>query len=111
MPTMDGRREHMLELARRWRDSGVSARTFAQDHGVTAWTLYYWQQRLAGVAARPRRRRSARPALAPVHVVADPVPRADGLEIVLANGDRLRASADVPAETLGRALQALRARC
>lgn len=102
----------MLALAREWRESGLKARTFAQEHGVTTWTLYYWRQRLNGVAPRARRRQRAAPAvLAPVHVVADSAPRVDGLEIVLASGDRLRASGDVPAETLRRALQALRARC
>ena len=39
MLTADIRREQMLELARRWRESGVQARRFAAEHGVTAWTL------------------------------------------------------------------------
>ena len=113
MATPEARREQMLDLARRWRESGVKARTFAEEHGVTAWTLYYWRQRLDGAPARDRRRRRSTPrtTLAPVHVVTDPVPRADGLEILLVSGDRLRASADVSAETLRGVLQVLRARC
>src|ERR1044071_7412574 len=102
----------MLDLARRWRESGVKARPFAQEHGVTAWTLYYWRRRLDGAGPKRRRRRPApRTTLAPVHVVTDPVPRADGLDMLLASGDRLRASAEVPAETLRCVLQALRTRC
>jgi hypothetical protein len=110
MATPEVRREQMLDLARRWRESGVKARTFADEHGVTAWTLYYWRQRLDG-AHRRRRRSTPRTTLAPVHVVTDPVPRPDGLEILLASGDRLCASADVSAETLRGGLRVLCARC
>jgi hypothetical protein len=31
----------MLELAQRWRDNGMKARAFAQEHGVTRWMLNY----------------------------------------------------------------------
>lgn len=41
-------RNKMLALAREWRESGASARVFAQEHGVTTWTLYYWRQRVVG---------------------------------------------------------------
>ena len=114
MSTPESRRAQMLDLARRWRESGAKARPFAQEHGVTPWTLYYWRQRLDGASPkrrRPRRRPARRATLAPVHVVTDPAGREDGLEIVLASGDRLRASAAVSAETLRRVLQVLRARC
>jgi len=35
MQAQEDRRSMMLDLARRWRDSGVKARAFAQEHGVT----------------------------------------------------------------------------
>ena len=113
MATPEARRQQMLDLVRRWRESGVKARTFAKEHGVTAWTLYYWRQRLDGAPAKHQRRRRPTPrtTLAPVHVVMDQVPRADGLEILLASGDRLRASADVSTETVRGVLRLLRARC
>jgi hypothetical protein len=47
MPASDERRTTMFDLVRRWRESGTLARTFAQEHGVTAWTLYYWREQLA----------------------------------------------------------------
>jgi transposase-like protein len=112
MLSPETRREQMLDLVGQWRESGVKARAFAQEHGVTAWTLYYWRQRLDGAGPKRRRRRpTSRATLALVHVVTDPAPRAEGLEIVLASGDRLRASADVSVETLRGVVQALRARC
>ena len=111
MPAQETRRGTMLDLARQWRDSGRKAREFAEEHGVTPWTLYYWRKRLAREERRPRRRRRRPPrvTLAPVQVVADG--RAGELEILLAGGDRVRVSADVPAETLQRVIQVLRTAC
>jgi hypothetical protein len=103
-------RNKMLELARAWQESGAPARHFAQEHGVTTWTLYYWRQRVARqvrAARRPRRMR-----LAPVHVVGTPDGRGyDDLEIVLASGDRVRVSAQVSEEALRRVIEVLRAAC
>src|SRR5437868_7548613 len=53
MQAQEDRRQQMLELARQWRDSGLNARAFAEGHGVTPWTLYYWRERLT----KPERRR------------------------------------------------------
>jgi hypothetical protein len=100
----------MLELARQWRDSGMHARAFAKERGVTPWVLYYWRQRLTGLD-RPRRRRSARRAsLARVRVVPDAHETGD-LEILLVSGDRVRMTASVSVETLRRVVQALRSGC
>jgi hypothetical protein len=102
----------MLELARRWRDSGVKARVFAQEQGITPWTLYYWRQRLASQERPTRqRRRSRRVTLAPVHVVASARDVSGDLEILLANGDRVRVAADVSTDTLRRVVQVLRTSC
>jgi hypothetical protein len=100
-------RTKMLALARAWQESGAPARLFAQQNGVTTWTLYYWRQRVARAARRPRRVR-----LAPVHVVGTPDDRGhDDLEIVLASGDRVRVSAQVSGDALRRVIEVLRAAC
>jgi hypothetical protein len=118
MQAQEDRRNAMLDLARRWRESGAKARVFAQEHGITAWTLYYWRKRLVGVERPVRRRRrlvrrhhstpSVR--LAPVQLVASDGTGTD-LEVMLAGGDRVRVRADVSAETLRRVIQVLRDRC
>jgi hypothetical protein len=111
MPAPDDRRNQMLDLARQWRVSGVKARAFAQEHGITPWTLYYWRERLAD-QERPTRRRKPgrRVTLAPVHVVASAARDESGaLEIVLAGGDRVRVSEGVSPEALRRVVQVLRA--
>jgi hypothetical protein len=105
-------RNKMLELARQWRESGASARVFAQEHGITTWTLYYWRQRVVRhERSTHRRRRPRRVRLAPVHVM--PAADTDGrhLEMLLASGDRVRVSNQVSVETLRGVVQVLRAAC
>jgi hypothetical protein len=112
MPVPEGRRTKMLELVRRWRDSGVKARVFAQEQGVTPWTLYYWRQRLVSLdRSTRRRRRSRRVTLAPVHVVAGARDVGGDLEILLASGDRVRVGAGVSADTLRQVVAVLRTAC
>jgi transposase len=117
MPAPNDRTDHMLDLARRWRESGQSARAFAQEQGVTAWTLYYWRERLVGGhtrrTRRRRKRRSAPPvSLAPVQVVTSNGEKSQSdVEILLASGDRVRVTASVSAETLRRVVAILRTPC
>jgi hypothetical protein len=115
MPAPDDRRTQKLDLARRWQESRRSARVFAQEQGVTPWTLYYWREQLVREQRpkAPRRRRpSRRVQLAPVHIMSG---AEDGsgaeVEIVLASGDRVRVAASVSADTLRRVVQAVRASC
>jgi hypothetical protein len=112
MPAPDDRRNQMLDLARRWRDSGATARAFAQEHGVTPWTLYYWRDRLAK-PDRPKRRsrRAPRVKLAPVRLVAPAADKGGDVEVILVSGDRVRMSTAVSAETLRCVIQVLRTGC
>lgn len=112
MQAQDDKRNAMLDLVRRWRESGATAKAFAQEQGVTPWTLYYWQQGLPS-EARPtrRRRRARRVTLAPVHVVASAAAGGEDLEVILAGGDRVRVPPGVSAEMLRRVVQVLRTAC
>jgi hypothetical protein len=101
----------MLDLARQWRESGASAKAFAQEHGITTWTLYYWRQRVVRQERATRRRRSRRVRLAPVHVMPAATEHISEVEIVLATGDRVRVSAPISEETLRRVIEVLRAAC
>lgn len=108
MQAQEARRSAMLDLARRWRESGAKARVFAQEHGITAWTLYYWRKRLVREKRPARRRRSTpRVRLAPVQLVASDGHGHD-LEVMLAGGDRIRVPAGISAETLRCVIQVLR---
>lgn len=114
MPAANDRKTQMLDLVRRWRDSGRSARVFAQEQGVTPWTLYYWRERLTQ-EDRPKARRkpksSRRLPLAPVHVLSSPEDRGSDLEISFANGDRIRVPSTIAADTLRRIIQIVRPSC
>lgn len=112
MQAQEDRRTAMLELVRRWRDSGATAKAFAQEQGITPWTLHYWRNQLPPEERpRRRRRRARRVTLAPVHVVASADAGGDDLEVILVGGDRVRVPAGVSAETLRRVVQALRTAC
>lgn len=114
MPAPNDRKTQMLDLVRRWRDSGRSARVFAQEQGVTPWTLYYWRERLTH-EERPKARRkpgsSQRVPLAPVHVLPSGEERSGDLEISFANGDRIRIPLTIAAETLRRIIEIVRLSC
>jgi hypothetical protein len=116
MEASGDRRASRMALAQEWKESGKSARIFAQEHGVTPWTLYYWRQLLTAShvrgSARRRRRRSRRPLnLVPVRVrvTGHPDEAPGELEVILATGDRVRLSARVSAEQFQRVVQVLKA--
>jgi hypothetical protein len=111
MPAPDDRRDKMLDLARRWQDSGMKARAFAREQGVTPWVLYYWRERLARQDRPARRRPSRRARLARVRVVTDVSNGSGDLEIVLVSGDRVRIPAGGSVETFRRVVQVLRGGC
>jgi transposase-like protein len=112
MQAQEDRRQQMLTLARDWRQSGMKGRAFAEAHGVTPWTLYYWRERLME-EERPARqqRRSRRAKLAPVHVVTNAELDGNDLEIILASGDRIRVAASVSPDRLRRVVEMLRTGC
>ena len=115
MPASDERRTAMFDLVRRWRESGTPARAYAQEHGVTAWTLYYWREQLAKQERPARRRprharvRSKQTTLVPVRIV--PEDARGALELILTSGDRVKVPGDVGLDTLRRVVQVLRNAC
>ena len=89
--------------------SGQSAAGFARSRGIAVWRLHYaLKQRVRSPLPRSREPASATPALIPVHVV-DPAPSttAASLELLLANGHRIRVGRDFDAALLRQLLGAL----
>jgi hypothetical protein len=123
-------REAWAKRVERWRDSGLTAKEFADEAGINARTLSYWKWRLGrdrrtdgererGPAAGPRRRRAAttRPApVAFVEVVAPAsetppgpsAPAAEPFEITWPSGVRVRVPARFDDAALERLVQAVR---
>jgi len=88
--------------------SGQSLRSFARARELSAWTLYGWRARLG--RTRARRSRTAgetTPALVAVDVVGRDAPPRE-IEVVLADGVRVRVAHDVSLERLVAMVQALR---
>jgi len=128
-------RELWVKRVERWRDSGLSAKDFAAEIGVNAWTLAHWKWRL-GAERRgklPPSSKRASPAfveVAPVAVAqALTAPRArkraaaapslkektapaahEPLEVLLLNGLRIRVPVHFEAASLGRVVAVLQGR-
>src|SRR5260370_24339761 len=95
----------MFGLVRRWRESGTTARAFAQEHSVPPWTLYYWREQLVKherPARRPPRGLRVRSGpnktkLVPLRIV--PEDTSGGLELILKTGDPVRISRERRGDT------------
>ena len=99
--------QRVVSKSDQWRDrlaeherSGLSVKRFCQQQGLTECSFYAWRKRL----------RSGDPVrFALVERGAEQVSAEFGLELALANGDRLRIGAGVDAKTLRTVLELLRA--
>lgn len=89
------KREYWSKLIAEQEASGQSIRAFCKERGIGDHSFYCWRKRLG---------QSGRVQFTLLGTVANPVP----LELLLANGERLRISNGVDATTLRLVLDALR---
>jgi len=89
-------RERLAEHGR----SGLTVKQFCQERGIPQWSFYAWRKRL-------REEATVRFALVERGRVA-PEPAANGLELILTTGERLRIGVGVDGATLRMVLEALR---
>jgi transposase len=98
-------RERWTQRVEQWKQSGLSARKYAEQADLNAGTLSYWKWRLSREQSKrtptpaARRRRGRKPKfveLAPVAL------RDDRVELELRNGHRLRVPAHVDVQALAR---------
>lgn len=89
---------------RQWRRSGLSVRVFCAEHHLSEPSFYGWRRTLA-------ERDAAAVPFAPVRIVPEREPMteaaADGLELILSGGRRLRIGSSFDAPTLQRLLALL----
>jgi transposase-like protein len=115
MSAMPGAKQRDLAKERRWRrlleqqrSGGLSVRAFCRRHDVAEHSFYWWRRELA---ARPPAAASAggvaAPLFLPVHVRPDDPLVADGVEVLLGNGRRLRVGAGVEPRRLAALAAAL----
>ena len=107
-------REVWIKRVDRWRDSGLSAKEFAEQAGVDSDRLRHWKWRLAREGVEPKATSVESAAvsapLAFVEVTPTP-PRGrddEGIEILAPSGFRIRVPERFDAETLRRVLVAVR---
>ena len=109
-----------LAKERRWRRlvqqcqrSGLSVRAFCDQQDLSEQSFYWWRRALAqrdAAASGPAAEATpAAPRFVPVHVRPDEPLTADSVEVLLANGRRLRAGADIPPQRLAALVAALEA--
>jgi transposase len=101
-------------LLEQQRDSGLSVRAFCDRHDLAVQSFYWWRRRLADrerPASAPDRCGAVptAPLFLPVHVRPDDPLPADGVEVLLANGRRLRFGPGVEPQRLAALAAALEA--
>lgn len=105
--------EEWRGLVKEWERSGKTREAFAASRGLVAGTLGWWIGKIRRLD-RPTARAASVPAAAFLPVVVAP-PRASAtsvdrdVEVVLANGDRVRVPVGVDAAWAGELVSALRA--
>ncbi len=91
-------------MMREWGSGGLSIRDFCDAQQISEASFYAWRRTIA-------RRDADAARFVPVHIVADEQPAreamADGLELVLAGGRRLRVGPGFDGPTLRRLLALL----
>ena len=108
-------RETWAKRVERWKDSGLTAKEFAEELGINAHSLAWWKWRLAArkPSARPTpsRRAKRQPPVGPLTFVEVPSAEAsDSIEVVLPSSVRVRVPATFDALALGRLLDVLEQR-
>lgn len=108
-------RETWLKRVERWKDSGLSARAFASELGISEPSLKWWKWKLAAEAAGApiqKRRRVVEPEKPTVTFVEVPqaASRRASIEIVLPSRVRVRVRDEFDASVLERVLGVLEAR-
>ncbi len=105
----EGRRDHWRKLIAQAARSGTSIRAFCGERGVTEAQFYAWRARLNGKAQGVARRRALREAKAATFALVSDAPGTldAGIELVLADGRRVRISRGVDEATLRTVLSAV----
>ena len=103
-------REVWAKRVERWKDSGLTAVEFAAETGINPRTLTHWKWHLGAGARRVERRTTPAPTRPDfVEVVAPRVAAemAEPLEVILADGLRIRVPVRFDETSLRRVIAAL----
>ncbi len=115
---MESTREIWAKRVERWKESGLTAKQFASEVGVSPHSLSWWSWRLRSRSkGRPAARRTATMTIAGKSTVSPltfveltAAARNDALEVVLTTGVAVRVRPEFDARTLTRLLDVLEER-
>ena len=108
-------RETWAKRVERWGDSGLTAKEYAAELGISPHSLSWWKWRLSKPSLSPVRKRVGRaaktPGVGPLTFVEVAAPAmAEPIEVVLPSSVRVRVPTSFDAATLGRLLDVLEER-
>jgi hypothetical protein len=101
-------RETWAKRVERWKESGLSAKEFASELGVSAKALSWWRWQLGKATPTPTRPRpeGAGGSVSPLTFVEMSAPlRNEPLEVVFPGGMRIRVPIDFDSSALERLMQ------
>jgi hypothetical protein len=84
---------------RAWKKSSLTARQYAEQEGISHWSLYTWATSLNRQVAKDEA-----PAFLPVEVIEAPAP-VEPIDLVLGNGRVVRVSCGFDSTTLSRVIE------
>jgi transposase len=113
-------REVWAKRVERWKDSGLTAKEFATELGVSPHSLSWWKWRLNSTPRETAKARRTEPRSKPKPTTATVSPltfvemtsavRGESIEVVLTTGVRIRLPSDFEASSLERLLGVLERR-
>jgi len=83
-------REEWAKRIERWKESGLTAAEFAREIGVSEKSVRWWKWQLAGKATKAPRGSKAKTAMSPLTFMEVSSVQSAAIEVVLANGIRVR---------------------
>ncbi|SRR5258708_487202 len=109
---MEGTRSVWEKRVEDWRASGLDATSFARKHGLSEASLKWWKWQLSRKRrSRSKKARAKREAISPLTFIEmTPAIVGAALEVVLANGARIRIAPDFDPVVLARLVDVLERR-
>ena len=95
------------ELIAQWQASGVTARVFAEQHGLNAGTLCWWRTRLRKRETSAKAASSRARSFTEVRVAKAATDPAGGMEVVARSGRVIRLQGAVDSQALVAVLKAV----
>jgi transposase-like protein len=99
-PRDSGKEQFWRDVLRRWHDSGLTIRAYCRQRSLAEPSFYFWRRELAQRDLQTPLANSPAVTFVPLTVRPEPVAVEAMVEVVLANGRRLRVPVGVAADVV-----------